>query len=85
MAGRGLDALISPLPEQAQPPAPPPTIVAVPQPGGGEGKMASIDAAGVEPAQLPLNSAGLKKVLAQTFGDCARRRNSDMPYGGVRV
>jgi hypothetical protein len=37
-------------------------------------------------AERPLNSAGLKKVLAQTFGDCARRRNSDvMPYGGVRV
>jgi hypothetical protein len=31
----------------------------------------------LSPRNWPLNSAGLKKVLAQTFGDCARRRNSE--------
>ena len=37
----------------------------------------------LSPRNWPLNSAGLKKVLAQTFGDCTRRRKSDvMPYGG---
>src|SRR5215831_15611001 len=42
------------------------------------GKIASHLGAGIRHAQLTLKRPGLKKVLAQTFGDRARR-NSDCP------